>query len=368
MTALIPAMSRRLGIPCLFTIHNIHTVKSTLANIEDRGIDAAYFWYHLFYEKMIQSYEGARETVPVDFLASGVFAAHFVNTVSPTFLQEIVNGKFAFISEPLRSELANKFYAGCAVGILNAPDPVFNPERDIHIAYRYGCDDHVAGKRKNKLLLQKNLGLIEDKNAPVFFWPSRLDPIQKGCQLLAEILYRVISRYWTRNLQVVFVANGDYQRIFKDIVIFHGIQNRVAVCDFNEEREHQAYAAADFILMPSRFEPCGLPQMIAPIYGTLPVAHDTGGIHDTVIHMDAENNSGNGFLFKTYDSGGLMWAIDQAMDFYELPAKLKQKQVSRIMHQSARTFTHAVTAQQYIALYETMLQRPLLETAPDGSL
>jgi starch synthase len=156
---LIPAMSRRLGIPCLFTIHNIHTVKSTLAYIEDRGIDAAYFWYHLFYEKMVQGYEGIRETVPVDFLVSGVFAAHFVNTVSPTFLQEIVDGKFDFISDPLRRELANKFYAGCAVGILNAPDPVFSPESDIHIAYRYGSSDHAAGKRKNKLLLQKKSGI-----------------------------------------------------------------------------------------------------------------------------------------------------------------------------------------------------------------
>jgi starch synthase/alpha-amylase len=364
MTALIPAMSRRLGIPCLFTIHNIHTVRSTLAHIEDRGIDAAYFWHHLFYETMIHDYESGRETVPIDFLTSGVFAAHFVNTVSPTFLQEIVNGRFAFISEPLRRELANKFYAGCAVGILNAPDPVFNPESDIHIAYRYSPDDHVAGKSKNKRLLQKNLGLFEDKNAPVFFWPSRLDPIQKGCQLLAEILYRVVSNYWDRNLQIIFVANGDYQRIFRDIVIFHGIQNRVAVCDFNEELEHQAYAAADFILMPSRFEPCGLPQMIAPLYGTLPVAHDTGGIHDTIAHLDPENSSGNGFLFTTHDSGGLMWAIDQAMGFHMLPAKTRQKQISRIMQESARTFTHAVTAQQYIALYEKMLQRPLLETAP----
>ncbi|MEW6671004.1 MAG: glycogen/starch synthase [Thermodesulfobacteriota bacterium] len=364
MTALIPAMSRRLGIPCLFTIHNIHTVKSTLSFIEDRGIDAAFFWYHLFYEKMIHGYEGARDTVPVDFLTSGVFAAHFVNTVSPTFLQEIVHGRFGFISEPLRREIANKFYAGCAVGILNAPDPVFNPERDIRINYRYGCGDHAAGKRKNKLLLQNRLGLIEDKSAPVFFWPSRLDPIQKGCQLLAEILYRVVSSYWHRNLQIVFVANGDYQRIFREIVAFHGFQNRVAVCDFNEDLEHQAYAAADFILMPSRFEPCGLPQMIAPIYGTLPVVHDTGGIHDTVFHLEPDNNSGNGFVFKTYDSNGLMWAIDQAMGFFELPAKLKQKQISRIMKQSAQTFTHAVTAQQYIDLYEKMLQRPLLATSP----
>ncbi len=364
MTALIPAMSRRLGIPCLFTIHNIHTVRSTLAYIEDRGIDAAYFWFHLFYEKMVHSYEEAWSAVPIDFLTSGVFAAHFVNTVSPTFLREIVDGRFSFVLEPLRREIANKFYADCAVGILNAPDPVFNPENDIQIAYRYGSRDHQTGKSKNKQLLQKKLGLIEDPNAPIFFWPSRLDSIQKGSQLLAEILYWVVSKYWERNLQIVFVANGDYQRIFRDIVIFHGFQDRVAVRDFNEELEHQAYAAADFILMPSRFEPCGLPQMIAPIYGALPVAHDTGGIHDTVVDLDPENNIGNGFLFKTHDSGGLMWAIDQAMGFYGQPAKVRQKQIARIMKESAQTFTHAVTAQQYIALYEKMLQRPLLESTP----
>jgi starch synthase len=90
MTGLIPAMARQMGIPCLFTIHNIHTVKATLAHIEDRGIDAAYFWQHLFYENFSATYEEAWDRNPVDFLASGVFGAHFVNTVSPRFLEEIV--------------------------------------------------------------------------------------------------------------------------------------------------------------------------------------------------------------------------------------------------------------------------------------
>ena len=78
------------------------------------------------------------------------------------------------------------------------------------------------------------------------------------------------------------MANGEYQRVFQDIVNQHQFHKRVAICDFSEQMEHLAYAASDFILMPSRFEPCGLPQMIAPIYGSLPVAHDTGGIHDTI--------------------------------------------------------------------------------------
>jgi hypothetical protein len=112
--------------------------------------------------------------------------------------------------------------------------------------------------------------------------------------------------------------------------------------------------------MPSSFEPCGLPQMIGSIYGTLPVAHDTGGIHDTVTHLDVSKNTGNGFLFKTFDSGGLSWAIDQAMKFYMMSPGIKKRQIRRIMTESAATFNHQVTAQQYIDIYEKMLQRPLV--------
>jgi len=369
MTGLIPAVAREHGIPCLFTIHNVHTVKTTLAQMEDRGIDAAYFWQNLYFEDMATGYEQVRETNPVDLLTSGIFAAHFVNVVSPTFLNEIVEGKHPFVEPQIHRELANKVQAECAAGILNAPDPSFNPALDQDLAQKFGPDDHVAGKKKNKRYLQKKLGFIQDDRAPIFFWPSRLDPVQKGCQLLADIFYKVISSYWDQNLQIVFVANGDYQMLFRDIVNHHQFQKRVAIYDFSNEMEHLAYGASDFILMPSRFEPCGLPQMIAPIYGTLPVVHDTGGIHDTVTHLDIKENTGNGFLFKTFDSNGLFWAIQQAMLFYNLPAKEKKKQIKRIMTESAAIFTHAATARQYIKLYEKMLQRPLINaaTAPECS-
>ncbi|MBW2411176.1 MAG: glycogen/starch synthase [Deltaproteobacteria bacterium] len=360
MTGLVPAMAREMGIPCLFTIHNVHTVKTTLGFVEDRGIDAAEFWQNVFYENMATNYEDVRDTNPVDLLTSGIFAAHFVNVVSPTFLEEIVAGKHHFIEAPIRRELTNKCEAGCATGILNAPDPAFNPETDKNIVKNYGPNDYVDGKKENKRYIQKKLGLIQDAQAPIFFWPSRLDPIQKGCQLLADIFYKLISNYWKQNLQIVFVANGDYQWAFRDIVNHHGFYDRVAICDFNNELEHLSYAASDFILMPSSFEPCGLPQMIAPIYGALPVAHDTGGIHDTIAHLDLKTGRGNGFLFNTFDAGGLMWAIEQAMQFYNLPQDKKDKQIKRIMRESIQTFTHDHTARQYIELYEKMLQRPLV--------
>jgi starch synthase len=360
MTGLIPAMARQMGIPCLFTIHNIHTIKTNLALIEDRGIDAASFWQNLYYQYMANSYEQVRDANPVDLLVSGVFAAHFTNVVSQHFLDEIVNGGHDFVEPPLRQELTHKVEAGCATGILNAPDPSFDPRNDTALVEAYGPENHAQGKRANKLELQKLLGLIQDENAPVFFWPSRLDPVQKGCQLLADIFYTLISTWWEQKLQVVFVANGDYQSVFQNIVSYHGFQDRVAVCDFREEMERLAYGASDFILMPSRFEPCGLPQMIAPIYGSLPIAHDTGGIHDTIADLSVASDLGNGFLFKNYNAAGLWWAISQAMAFYELPQETRARQIERIMRQSSATFNHSQTAKSYIQLYEKMLQRPLI--------
>ncbi len=365
MTGLIPALARQRGIPCLFTVHNIHTTKLSLAEIEDRGIDAAYFWQNLYYADMAHDYETVREANPVDLLASGIFAAHFVNTVSPTFLQEIVGGQHDFVPGPVRAELSHKFHAECASGILNAPDPSFAPRDDTTLHVNYEPREHPAAKQANKLDLQQQVGLIQDGAAPLLFWPHRLDSVQKGCQLLAQVLYRVIHTYWDENLEIIFVANGEFKPQFADIVHFHGFSNRVAICDFNEDLARKAYAAADFILMPSRFEPCGLPQMIGPLYGALPVAHNTGGIHDTVVPLDMDKGRGNGFLFDVWDSEGLFWAISQALEFHRLPEAVKAPQIERVMHEATGSFNHAVTAEHYMALYEKMLQRPLI-VSPTG--
>jgi starch synthase/alpha-amylase len=224
---------------------------------------------------------------------------------------------------------------------------------------RFNAKDHYFAKQYNKLLLQEKLGLIMDSNAPLFFWPSRLDSIQKGCQLLADILYQVVSHYQDQNLQIVFVADGEFKKHFNNIVALHRINNRVAICDFEERLSRLAYGASDFILMPSRFEPCGFPQMIGPLYGALPVAYDTGGLHDTVIHMDIDKSRGNGFLFKNYDANGLSWAIKEAMHFFNLSQELKTQQIERVMIRSAASFNPEIMTSQYIQLYEKMLERPL---------
>lgn len=363
VTGLIPAAARGMGIPSLFTLHNIHTVHCPLAAMEDRGIDTASFWDGLYFKYAPGSYAEIRHTNPVDLITSGVFAAHFVNTVSPSFLLEAAQGRHPFVPAGLQRELANKIAAGCAAGILNAPDASFDPRTDASLHRRYDADNPLPAKQANKQHVQQKLGLDENPGAPLFFWPSRLDPAQKGCQLLAEVLYAVVSRHWQRGLQVVFVADGNFRDVFGNITDFHSLHRRVAVCGFDEDLARLAYGAADFVLMPSLYEPCGLPQMIGPLYGTLPVARKTGGIQDTVQHLAEDGRTGNGFLFETYDSGGLLWAMDQAVRFHELPDAERAERIGRVMTDSRRRFNHTVTARNYIALYEKMLQRPLVHAA-----
>ncbi|MEI6809922.1 MAG: glycogen/starch synthase [bacterium] len=360
MTGLIPAAARRRGIPCLFTFHNIHTYDVTLARVEDAGIDAAEFWRYLYYKRIPNNYEESRDSNMVDPLASGIFASHFINTVSPTFLQEIVKGQHDFIPPHLRAEIVNKYNAGCAMGIINAPDQTYNPSTDTYLKQVFTADSHAKGKLANKRAFQALLGLEQRDSAPIFFWPSRLDPVQKGCQLLTHILYETISRYWDDGIQIAVIANGAYQKHFNDVVKFHNLQKRVAVRNFDERLSHIGYAASDFLLMPSLFEPCGLPQMISAMYGSLPVAHDTGGLHDTVVPLNLAEGTGNGFLFEDYDPNGLRWAIDEAMKFHRLPADIKATHLSRIITESATAFSLPAQARQYVSIYENMLHRPLI--------
>lgn len=359
MTGLIPAYAKRVGIPCLFTIHNIHTNKVSMEVIEDRGIDAAEFYNNLYFEERPESYEQSRSNNPVDLLNTGVFASTHINTVSPTFLDEVSEGYHDFIPNDIRQEISNKRADGLATGILNAPDSIDNPRRDESLVMKYDETNHTEAKVINKIKFQKACGLKVDPEAPILFWPSRLDPVQKGCQLLSEILYKTTEKYYDENLQIAIVANGVYQSVFTDIVSFHNLKERVAVVDFDDELSHLGFGACDFVLMPSLFEPCGLPQMIGAIYGTLPIAHATGGLSDTVEHLDVEKSTGNGFLFRDYNSDALAWAIDEAVKFFKMDAETKKQQLSRIMEESNKRFSHEQTAAEYVKLYEEILQTPI---------
>ena len=355
MTGLIPPAARPLGIKSLYTIHNIHTEKMTMAEIEDNGIDSASFWEFLYFERFPDSYEESRASNAVDFLASGILSSDNMNTVSHTFLQEIVNGEHEIVPSTIRQEMRRKVDFGSATGILNAPDASYNPENDSALVKNYTASNLSEGKAQNKLALQKRLGLEQNPSAPLLFWPSRLDPIQKGCQLFADILYEVVADYSDISLQIAIVANGSYQHHFKELVDLHGLENRVAVVDFDESLSRLAYAGSDFILMPSLFEPCGLPQMVSCKYGTLPIVRDTGGLHDTCEPLQRDGASGNAFRFQNYTPEELRGAIDEAVQFYRQPFEWKLHVIQRVMRESAERFNHERTAKAYIDLYEKML-------------
>lgn len=359
MTGLIPAVAKRHGIKCLFTVHNIHTEHLTLSRIQDKGIDAEDFWNHCYYQRQPASFQESCNGNLVDLLATGIFAADHVNSVSRTFLSEVIDGHHEFVPDHIAHELWQKCESGCATGILNAPDVAFDPATDHYLEVHFGPDDHADGKRRSKALLQERLGLDANPDAPLFFWPSRLDPVQKGPQLLAEILQQITSDYSALGLQVAIIANGSYQQPLRELVDWHHLHGRVAVADFSEPLSHLGYAAADFMIMPSRFEPCGLPQMISPKFGTLTLAHDTGGIHDTVDPLNAKENRGNGILFQHFDAAGLRWTIDEAIRFHQLPGKTRARNLSRIMREAAERFNHETTARAYIDRYTEMLDRPV---------
>lgn len=358
MTGLIPGFAKKLNLPCLFTLHNARTAHCTLSCMEDIGIDAASFWQYLFYEQFPSSYEACRASNPVDLLSSGVFASDYFNAAGSNFLDRIIEGRVGGLDANLQHELAVKMGEGKAVSISNAPDPSYNPVTDKGLFRRYHAKDQHTAKKYNKLYLQELLGLSMDSSAPILFWPLGIDPSgAKGGGLLAEILSGVLFEHRDWNLQVV-IGGGAPENGFGESVESHPLN--VAACGYEERLIRLAYAASDFILIPVLFEPSDLSQMIGPIYGSIPIAHESDGLHRDVQALNIEGDKGNAFLFKDYDAAGLRWAIREALRFYSLPHSEKNRQIERIMIESAADFSHSLMVGRYIELYEKVLNRPIV--------
>jgi ADP-glucose type glycogen/starch synthase len=354
MTGLIPAAARSMGIPSVFTIHNLHDERTTLAELENRGINPSAFFDHLYFEWYPGSYAEAREWNPLSLLASAIHSADHVNTVSESFVAEM--GVGGHRTPPwVAAALREKIDHGRASGILNSLPESRSPLHDPTIPCRYDASGHAEGKASNKSAFQKILGLEENPAAPLFFWPSRLDPGQKGCQLLADILYQLVADHDASGLQIAFVADGPFFPHFENIVDMHGLHHRVAVRRFTDSLSRLGYAGSDFILMPSSFEPCGLAQMIGLRYGSLPVVHATGGLRDTVHALDAQHDHGNGFPFEYHDAQGLRWAIERALDFHHLPAEVKSRNILRIMQESEHGFRPERMIAQYQSIYTNLI-------------
>ncbi|MCF7920227.1 MAG: glycogen/starch synthase [Candidatus Cloacimonetes bacterium] len=362
MTALIPSAARAKGVKTLFTLHNIFTELQTLKAIELSGLKPFEFGEFLYFEKfpenLLENWEQHFHTNRVDFTASAIMAADYFNTVSPTFLVELIEGKFShLVPESIYLTIKNKFENGRAAGILNSPNVHVNPRYMNHI-HNYSKKTVLTGKAINKENFQRKLGLPLEKDVPLFFWPNRLF-YQKAPELLLDNIEYFFNRY---DMQVAIIANGDAELEHQAIRLAKQYE-RFAYRTFDEDVSNLGKAAADFILMPSRYEPCGLPQMEAPKFGTLPVVHATGGLKDTINQLDVCKNKGNGFLFYLNDRIGLEYGIVEALEFYKLPPEIKEVQIQRIMMEAERDFDMENTARKYMEIYDLLLEESEKEIA-----
>lgn len=335
-TALVPVYLKSMyaqnpayaDIKTLFTIHNIqYQGKYSHEIIDDVfGVPWEYKW--------LIDYDGC-----VNLMKGGIVACDFVNTVSPTYANEI---KDPWYSHGLHNILKDN--EGKLCGILNGIDTeVYDPANDNHICAPFGADS-IVEKCKNKKALQEELGLPQKDNVPLFCVVSRLVE-HKGFDLVKAIFEDVIKA----DVQFAILGTGEwqYESFFEEMAAKY--PNKVAFAKkFNPALSHRFYAGADFFLMPSKSEPCGLSQMIALRYGTLPIVRKTGGLNDSI--SDCGDGKGNGFTFVSYNAHDLKYAIDRALELYSN----KENHLTVVKRAMECDNSWSKSAGAYINLYKSL--------------
>lgn len=284
----------------------------------------------------------------VDMMGRGIYFADIINTVSETYAQEILTPEYGERLDPLLRDRRDRLF-----GILNGIDTeVNNPATDPYIAAHYDLHN-LAGKAECKRALQHEAGLAEDPHLPLIGAISRLTD-QKGFDLIAQIIDPLMQN---ARFQFVLLGTGDqrYHNLFTQI--HERYPDRVAVyLTFNAPLAQKIYAGTDMFLMPSRFEPCGLGQLLAMRYGSIPIVRATGGLADTVQDFDPATGLGNGFSFKPYDSLALYGTILRALENYKYQDTWHRLMV-RVM---SADYSWEASARKYIDLYQRALASRIL--------
>lgn len=339
---LIPLLLKlhKIQIPTLLTIHNIaYQGKTSTEVIKNMGIDPQDCKMLLWEIKSSQ----------VNFLLEGIVHADIVTTVSPSYSKEIFTEEFGGgLNEVLKGKEARIF------GILNGIDINWRYIlQDRSVKYHYGLSsnnnggakyyDWQEGKRRNKLFLQKKLGLKVKGDMPMLSFIGRFDSKQKGLDILHTMLRRIDQTAY----EFVILGSGEknWEERFQWLSTFYP-KNISCTFRYDEALAHQIYAASDFMIIPSRYEPCGLIQMISMLFGAIPIAHKTGGLKDSI------KDSYNGFLFSAYNSEALEQRVTKAIDIWK-----NHRSDFEDMVQNALTtdFSWTKSAKEYISLYNKLL-------------
>lgn len=281
------------------------------------------------------SFDGFEYYGKINFLKAGILYADMVNTVSPTYSKQITTKDYGCGLEGVLQRKKDKL-----IGILNAIDyDVWNPKTDKNIAIRYD-EKSLVKKAENKKAFQKELGLEVAENKLLFGMVSRLAE-QKGVDILSESLDEILKNY-----QVVILGTGDekYHKILQKKADKYKSSFSLHLT-FDEKLAHKIYAGSDVFLMPSRFEPCGLSQMISYKYATVPLVKATGGLVDTVIDY---GKGGGGFVFTDYSAKAFQASVKEAAKVFSDKSKWKIL-LSKI---SAFNFSWEKAAKDYMEMYK----------------
>lgn len=340
-TALIPVMLKEFykkeplfySIGTVFTIHNLkyQGVFSKEVLTDVIGLGEKYFT-----EESLEFHDA------VNFMKAGLLYSDWITTVSPTYAQEI---QHSFYGERLEGILRKR--KDSLVGILNGIDyEVYNPYSDSYLLAPNSNSPHAKDDNKNDL--QRMLGLPIRLDLPILGMVSRLVD-QKGLDLLCFVMEEILMI----DVQMVILGTGEkrYEEKLQEYVNKYP-EKFTFRNEFSDELAHKIYAGIDILLMPSLFEPCGISQMIAMRYGTIPIVRETGGLKDTVTPYNEFTGEGNGFSFANYDAHELLFAVQRAVRIYnsDKPAwtKLKESAVSR-------DSSWDQSAIAYMKIYESLL-------------
>lgn len=319
-------------IRTIFTIHNLQFqgifprgILGDLLNLDDR----------YFTTDQLEFY-GC-----VNFMKAAIVSSDFITTVSPTYRDEI---QTPYYGEKLDGLLRSRQAA--LVGILNGIDSdIYNPQTDRYIIENYDKKT-IEKKEKNKANLQERLGLEVIGNKPIIAIISRLTK-QKGLDLIKRVFHEIIRN----DVQFIVLGTGDneFEHFFRAMEWQYHDKVRSYI-GFNEEMAHQIYAGSDIFLMPSKFEPCGLSQLIALSYGTIPIVRETGGLNDTVHSFNEVTGEGNGFSFHNFNAHDMLYTIERALWFYHQKGKWSHLMKTAMSYD----YSWSKSANEYYQLYNKM--------------
>ena len=339
-TALIPVYLRTIyrddpfysGIKTIFTIHNM-AYQGVFGKDEYQKLGLGWEYFHM---------EALEFYGMVNLMKGALVFSDFITTVSPTYSGEIQTAEFGCKLEGVLSKRKDFL-----TGILNGIDySEWNPMTDKELFRKYSSI-LASDKVYNKVALQKECGLPVKPDTPLLGVVGRLAQ-QKGFDILAEAIDEICSM----NLQFILLGTGDeiYHNIMRDIAKKYPKKTSINI-KFDAVLAKRIYASSDMFLMPSRYEPCGLGQLISLRYGTIPIVRKTGGLADTITGFNPQTGQGNGFVFEEYSQAALLGAIKRALNAYK-DRKLWQGLVKRAMEYD---FSWGNSAREYAKLYKKVI-------------